>query len=82
MALVKSRAAFFDTEEGEKIKQELQQMADSSLYNTEASYSINSSLYPDNLIPFVDKHMNYLINHPSLDANKYVANIRLMTRLR
>jgi hypothetical protein len=82
MALVKSRAAFFDTEEGEKIKQELQQMADSSLYNTEASYSINSSLYPDNLIPFVDKHMNYLINHPSLDANKYVANIRLMTRVR
>lgn len=82
VAVVKTRSTFFDTEEGQRIKSELQQMSESSLYNTTASYSMNSSLYPDNLIPFVDKHMNYLITHPSLEASKYLANIKLMTKVR
>lgn len=82
MALIKTRNAFFQTEEGRQIKKELQQMALSSLYNTTATYSANSSLYPDNLIPFVDKHTNYLINHPQLEASKYLANIKLMTKVR
>ncbi|HVA10721.1 MAG TPA: hypothetical protein VNG32_00965 [Candidatus Dormibacteraeota bacterium] len=82
MVSQKSRNGFFDTEVGKEIRQELQQMADNSSYNTASSYSANSRLYPDNLIPFVDKHMNYLINHPILEANKYLANIKLMTRRR
>jgi hypothetical protein len=76
------RKDFPDTEEGQEIKLKLQQMADDNLYNTASSYSSNTSLYPDNLIPFVDRHMNYLLNHPRLEANKYLANIRLITRLR
>ena len=79
---IKTRSDFLDTDEGREIKLQLQQMSDSSLYNTTASYSANSLLYQDNLIPFVDKHVNYLINHPSLDPSKYLANIRLMTKVR
>jgi hypothetical protein len=82
MALQKTRNTYFETEEGQSVKLQLQQMASSSTYNTSASYSTNSSLYPDNLIPFVDKHMNYLINHPALEATTYLANIRLMTKTR
>jgi hypothetical protein len=82
MALVKDRKTFLDTEEGKNIKRELQRMVDSDLYNTTASYSVNGLLYPDHLIPFVDKHINYLIHHPSVEASKYLANIRLMTKVR
>ncbi|HSX07280.1 MAG TPA: hypothetical protein VLG11_00095 [Candidatus Saccharimonadales bacterium] len=82
MALMKTRITFADSDEGEQSKQKLKQMVASSLYNTTATYSANSSLYPDNLMPFIDKHMNYLISHPLLDPVKYIANIKLMTKLR
>lgn len=82
MAMFKKRVDFFDSEEGKTIKEKLQRMAIDSAYNTSSTYSTDSLQYTDNLIPFVDKHMNYLNNHPKLEANKYLANIRLMTRIR
>jgi hypothetical protein len=82
MALQKSRKGFLDTEEGQEIKSNLQLMVGSASYNTEAGYSTNAVLYPDNLIPFVDKHINYLINNPRLEPRKYLANIKLITRVR
>lgn len=77
----KTRRDFFDTEEGKEIKQKLQKIAEDSNYNTPSSYSSNTILYPDNLIPFVDKHMHYLVNHPKLEPNQYLANVMLVTRL-
>jgi hypothetical protein len=82
MATPKRRSDFLESEEGKETRQKLQHMALSSSYNTSPSYSVNSALYPDNLIPFVDKHMNYLIDHPKLEAGKYLANLRLMVRIR
>jgi hypothetical protein len=82
MAVAKTRSTFFETEEGKKIQLELQEMFSSNLYNTAASYSANNALYPDNLIPFVDKHMNFLITHPSVKASTYLANVKLMTKVR
>lgn len=78
----KTRKDYIETEEGIEIKQLLQHMVSNSSYNTAASYSSNSLLYPDNLIPFVDKHMSYLIHHPALEASKYLANIKLTTKVR
>jgi hypothetical protein len=57
-------------------------MADSSLYHTASAYTPNSELYPDNRIPFEEKHMAYIVNHPALDARVYLANVKLMTRVR
>lgn len=82
MAYVKSRTGFADTAEGKAIRHKLESMDSNVLYNTEPGYSADSMLYPDNLIPFVDKHMNYLVTHPRLDPEKYLDNIRLMTRVR
>jgi len=82
MAVLKSRTSFFETEAGKEIKMELQQMSESELYNTKSTYTANSLLYPDHLISFVDKHMNYIINHPALEPSTYVANIKLMTKVR
>ncbi len=82
MSTYTKRQHFIDTEEGRTIRRKLQFMTTDNSYNTESSYSTNNSQYPDNLIPFVDKHMNYLSAHPKLDAWMYLANLQLMTRVR
>jgi hypothetical protein len=82
MATFKTRSGFLDSQEGLAIRQKLQFMMSDKTYNTQSSYSANSLQYPDNTISFVDKHMNYLNVHPKLDARMYIANLRLMTRVR
>lgn len=82
MALTKTRKNFLDTEEGRAIKSELQAMVTNKAYITTPGYSANAMLYPDHQIPFVDLHMDYIIKHPVLEASKYLANVKLMTRVR
>jgi hypothetical protein len=80
MTAVKRRVDFYESEEGVAIQEELKLIAANVAYNTVASYSADSNLYPDNLIPFVDKHMRYLCNHPTIDPQQYLSNLRLITR--
>jgi hypothetical protein len=82
MATVKKRVSFFDSEEGTMVKDALDQMAKDSMYNTSDSYSANIVQNPDNLISFTNKHMNYLNSHPKIDPNQYIANLRLMTKIK
>jgi hypothetical protein len=82
MSTPKKRSDFATSDEGQSAIAELQAIASDSGYNTTSSYSANSTLYPDHEIPFVDKHMAYLCNHPELDSQQYIANIRLMTKIR
>jgi hypothetical protein len=82
MQVAKKRIDFFNSEEGKYVKLKLQHMSSDTSYNTSASYTSNTTAYPDNLLPFVDKHMNFLNTHPQLDAQIYLANLRLMTRIR
>ena len=77
----KKRTNLFESEEGAEIKRILISMTKNDVYSTSPSYSANSERYPDNLIPFVDKHMNYLNAHPNIDPRHYIANLRLMTRV-
>lgn len=80
MPTYKKKPPFFETEEGLEIRQVLIKMAADPAFNTLASYSANTETYPDNQIPFVNKHMNYLRTHPATDPRHYIANLRLMTR--
>lgn len=82
MAILKKRVDFFNSETGSEVKQQLVSMANDTTYNTSSGYSANTQLYPDNLMTFVEKHMAYLNTHPNLDTAQYMANLRLMTRLR
>lgn len=82
MATYKKIPNFIDSEEGKSFISELNRMASDSKYNTDSSYSTNSELYPDNLIPFVNKHIDYIRKHPSMDPGQYLANLRLMTKVR
>jgi hypothetical protein len=82
MSGYKRKISFLDSEEGKEFRQKLKSLEMDSGYNTESSYSANSDLYPDNIIPFVDKHMNYLATHPSTDPTHYMSNLRIITRKR
>ncbi|MEI7682795.1 MAG: hypothetical protein WCJ24_00655 [Candidatus Saccharibacteria bacterium] len=81
MATTKRKVNFFESEEGAAVKQALTDIAADKAYNTKSSYSI-AVQYADHLIPFVDKHMNYLNGHPSIDPEQYVSNLRLITKIR
>ena len=82
MSLPKRALDFIDSPEGIAIRRQLEKMETDALYNTSSSYSAKTEIYADNLIPFVDKHINYLIAHPSLNPTLYLANLRLKTKLR
>jgi len=82
MSSAKKRVNLFETEEGVETVAALKSMAADNAYNTGSSYSANSTNHPDNLISFVDKHVDYLKKHPAVDPSHYLANLRLMTRVR
>ena len=82
MATHKKRPPFFETEEGLEVERLLIAMVADPVYNTGTSYSTNTEAYPDNQIPFVNKHMEYLRTHPAINPSHYIANLRLITRKR
>lgn len=82
MATTNKKVNLFDTEEGVAIKKALELMVADKAYNTESTYTADSVNYADNVLPFVDKHMKYLLSHPSLNPRQYLANLRLITRIR
>jgi hypothetical protein len=82
MAAYKKRPDFFTSEDGLLTLQILEAMDADNNFSTGTSYSANTTLYSQNLIPFVDKHMIYLRDHPNVNPQHYIANLRLMTKVR
>lgn len=68
--------------EDEGVALKLKAMVVDDSLNTACSYSANTELYPDNQIPFVEKHMAYLVAHPKVNSQYYLANLRLMLKKR
>lgn len=54
--------------------------ADTTLRRPKSTYSSNTALYPDNQIPFIDKHVAYLLDHPKVDPLQYLSNLKLMLK--
>lgn len=77
----KKRLLFFDSPLAESIRARLVEMKDDSHFKTESVNTANEAMYPDNQLPFVDKHMNYLQSHPAVDPEQYLANLRLISRV-
>ncbi|MBA3758603.1 hypothetical protein H0X10_03165 [Candidatus Saccharibacteria bacterium] len=82
MPTLKKKSDFFETAEGLEIARALREMDADNAFSTIASYSANAAVYPDNLIPFVDKHMNYLKQHQNVNPVHYLSNLRLMTKIK
>ncbi len=65
-----------------EIIEELQAMLDDTSYKTQQGYSIDTESYPDNIVPFIEEHLNYLKKHPQVDPEHYLSNLRLMLKIR
>lgn len=82
MSSYQKKKDFFSSEEGVTARNMLKEMVLDDAFNTKSSFSVDTSNYPDNLIPFVDKHMRYLRDHPNTNPQQYLSNLRLMTKIR
>jgi hypothetical protein len=82
MSSTQKRPSFYETPEAIEAEKLLIEMSKDSAYNTGTSYSADGEMYPDHQRPFVDKHMEYLRSHPAMSPQHYLANLRLMTRIR
>lgn len=49
---------------------------------TEAAYRANSDVWPENSISFSSNHLQYLKTHPNLNPRHYLANLKLMIKIR
>ena len=76
------RTATAQTLEDAGVEDSLRSMVSDPSMNTRSTYSANATSYPDGQIPFVEKHMAYLMDHPKLSPLQYLANLRLMIRSR
>lgn len=82
MAVLSKRAQQLGSSEGDAIRRVLREMSEDSNYITEPSYTSDTDLYPNNLIPFEEAHMAYLIKHADVNPAHYLSNLRLMLRNR
>lgn len=76
------KSNFLESQEGIEAKKMLQAMVADDTFITKPSYSANSKRYPDNSMPFIDKHLDFLRNNTSTDPRHYLSNLRLITRKR
>ncbi|RWZ78723.1 MAG: hypothetical protein EOT05_03170 [Candidatus Microsaccharimonas sossegonensis] len=73
-----SAQRFLDSKEAKEIREILNNMMTDPEFNTKSMYSPAAG---GNVL-FVDKHMEYLSQHTTLNASHYLSNLRLMTRVR
>ena len=66
----------------EEITEKLQSYADDPMMHTLDTYSPLAVDYPDNKVPFVDYHLNYLRTHKNLNPEHYLSNLSLMIKKR
>jgi hypothetical protein len=69
---------FLKSEAASMARVELKLMVGDPKYNTRNSFSAKS---PDE-VPFVEKHIQYLCDHPNLNPRHYLSNLKLKTKLR
>ena len=71
-----TREEFLQTDAGALAKAELQRMASSTDYGTATTYDAMAG----RRLSFVNRHLNYLVKHPQVNAKAYLSNLRIMTK--
>ncbi len=66
----------------EEVTSELKAMMSDGSYHITPGYSIDTETYPDHIVPFIEAHLNYLKSHHQVDPEHYLANLRLMLKIR
>jgi hypothetical protein len=67
---------FLASDAAKLIREDLEKMMSDPGFNTTSTYSPSSI---DNVL-FADKHLKYLSQHPNVNPQHYLSNLRLMTR--
>jgi hypothetical protein len=70
---------FLVSSEGLAAYAALVEMESNAGYKTLATYSPRSE---NGHLSFIDKHMGYLCTHLGVNADQYVSNLRLITKVR
>lgn len=70
---------FLKSEEGQAVYAELCKMVDDEAYNTVPTFSPSAE---GGQLLFIDKHMGYLCSHLGVNADQYISNLRLITKVR
>jgi hypothetical protein len=68
--------AFSESAQGVLLRAELLKMAKSDEYNTVSTYSVTDT----NGLSFVEKHMKYMSQYPTMNHLQYVSNLKVMTK--
>ncbi|MDB5162898.1 MAG: hypothetical protein JWN28_505 [Candidatus Saccharibacteria bacterium] len=70
---------FLTSAEGIAAHADLEAMEKDKGYKTVSTYSPASE---NGVLLFIDRHMNYLSSHASVNASQYISNLRLVTKIR
>lgn len=57
-------------------------MEDDPALITKSTFRVDSSVYPDNQMPFVDFHVAYLKQNQNINPDHYLSNLRIRIRRR
>lgn len=76
------RVNMYDSEIGTETRNALVALEANPAYKTEVAYTANRELYPNGTMPFVEKHLLYLHQHPNVLPDQYLSNLRLQLRIR
>ena len=77
MTNAQSKQSFIDSEKGCELRKQLEMMVKSPDYNTHI-LSLNGDSEGS---LFVQKHLNYMSSHKTMDHMQYLSNLKLMTRI-
>jgi hypothetical protein len=80
MPTMKKRTDFATSDDGMWCKTALETMEKDGVFYTPPSFTANVESYPDNVMPFVTAHMNYLMKHADVNPQQYISNLRLRSR--
>ena len=78
MRMTSAKQKFLDSDVAVAARTELQRMTGDPGYNTQPMFSATMV----EALSFEEKHMNYMSERPKLDPPMYLANLRLMTRVK
>lgn len=76
------RIDIYNSEVGTEVRNSLISLENDPKYITEVSYTSNAEMYPDGVMPFVERHLLYLHQHPAVNPAYYLSNLRLKLKIR
>jgi hypothetical protein len=76
------RIDIYNSEVGTEVRSALEVLEEDPRYITQVSYTADQAHYPKGTMPFVERHLLYLHQHPSVNPMHYLSNLRLKLKIR